>query len=299
MAVSDLSTMKAAVSAASYWNPAQDVPSAWQEHAPFAYWLMDAIRPRLIVELGTHNGFSFFVFAEAAKRLGLDARIFALDSWEGDDQAGFYAETVYESVARIAAADYPDTTELVRGYFNDSVSRFEDGSIHLLHIDGRHGYEDVKEDYENYLPKLAEDGVVIFHDTREFQEGFGVHRFWDELAPSAPSFTFHHGHGLGVIAPGTRPPAAVLDFLALANRESDRVRAFYAERGADVGRHSGFSDQLLEIEHLRSELATYGRALEESQAGIASMARSLSWRVTRPLRGVKKLLGGGVRSQTV
>ena len=32
------------------------------------------VRPRSIVELGTHHGFSFFVFAEAVERLGLDAR---------------------------------------------------------------------------------------------------------------------------------------------------------------------------------------------------------------------------------
>ena len=78
----------------SYWMPRHVVESAWLEHAPFAFWLVDAIAPRSIVELGTHNGFSYFTFCEAIKRLRLPARAFALDSWEGDDQAGFYGQDV-------------------------------------------------------------------------------------------------------------------------------------------------------------------------------------------------------------
>ena len=63
------------LSPTSYWQPAHIVTSAWLEHAPFAFWLVDAVRPRSVVELGTHHGFSCFVFAEAVKRLGLDADI--------------------------------------------------------------------------------------------------------------------------------------------------------------------------------------------------------------------------------
>jgi hypothetical protein len=36
------------LSAASYWQPPHYTVTAWLEHAPFAYWLMDAIRPRVV-----------------------------------------------------------------------------------------------------------------------------------------------------------------------------------------------------------------------------------------------------------
>ncbi len=81
-------------STASYWIPRYFMESAWVEHAPFAFWLMDALRPEKVVELGTHKGFSLFVMAEAARRLGLQTLISAVDSWEGDDQAGLYDEDV-------------------------------------------------------------------------------------------------------------------------------------------------------------------------------------------------------------
>lgn len=238
--------------------------SAWVEHAPFAFWLIDALRPKKVVELGTHNGYSLFVMAEAVWRLGLDTQILALDSWEGDDQAGLYGDDVYRGVQKIAE-DYPDAITLMRGYFSDSAPLIEDGSVDLLHIDGRHGYEDVREDFELYLPKLSPRGVVIFHDTREFQEGFGVHRFWDEIAATAPSFTFHHGHGLGVLAPGTEPPAAILDFLDAANSHPDAVRTGYESLAAPIA-------------------ARYGSEVSRLQHEIDDLRSSRSWRVTAPLR---------------
>ena len=40
-------------------------PSGWIEHGPFAAWLVEATSPDLLVELGTHWGYSFFAFCEA------------------------------------------------------------------------------------------------------------------------------------------------------------------------------------------------------------------------------------------
>src|SRR3954464_1992538 len=88
------------VSQASYWMPELMPVSAWVEHAPFGFWLVDALRPRTIVELGVHHGFSYFVFCQAVRRLALQARCFAIDSFEGDEHAGLYGNDVYEDVLR-------------------------------------------------------------------------------------------------------------------------------------------------------------------------------------------------------
>ena len=215
--------------------------SAWLEHAPFAFWLIDELRPRSVVELGTHWGFSFFVFAEAVRRLGIETEISALDTWEGDDQAGFYGEDVYESVRSTAEQEYPGFTRLLRGYFSDSTTRSSaDDSVDLLHIDGRHGYEDAREDYEQWRSTVRDGGVVLFHDIAEYGDGFGVWQLWEELAPRHPSFAFSHGHGLGVLGVGDVRSEGLAGALRCRcrRRRATCVRRTSASAGSSHGRRS-------------------------------------------------------------
>jgi predicted O-methyltransferase YrrM len=254
------------LTAASYWMPTHFYETrAWVTHAPFAFWLMDVLRPRSIVELGTHYGFSCFVFAEAARRLSLEATITALDSWVGDDQAGAYGERVYQSVRETVDRDYPDTVRLLRGWFEESRPRIADGSVDLLHIDGRHGYEDVLADYTSWRSTVRDGGIVLFHDIAEHQEGFGVWRLWDELTSEHRTFTFEHGHGLGVLAVG-EPPAGPLAALFDADEATAAsIRTEYEQLGAAVARQAD---------------------LDALPAELEAIFASRSWRLTRPLRDV-------------
>src|SRR4051794_9286081 len=65
-------------------------PSAWWQHVPFAHWLIGAVAPRCLVELGTHTGVSYAAFCNAVTSAGLDTRCYAVDTWCGDEQAGLY-----------------------------------------------------------------------------------------------------------------------------------------------------------------------------------------------------------------
>ncbi|HYI32431.1 MAG TPA: class I SAM-dependent methyltransferase [Glaciibacter sp.] len=276
----------------SYWKPRHLVPSAWHEHAPFAYWLVDAIRPASIVELGTHSGFSYFVFCEAVTRLGLNTRTWALDTWEGDDHAGFYGEDVFTSVSSINAG-YAQFSTLLRGYFDDSLDSFEDGSVDLLHIDGRHGYDDVRHDFETWLPKMSARGVVILHDIAEHQEGFGVWRLWDEISERYPSFAFAHGHGLGVLAVGSHVPEALLSFLDSSPDRAEAVRSVYEDLGAAVSLQYSVELQAARTQPLcehneeaDQQLARAAERIHDLQQQIDELRSSTSWRVTAPLRAV-------------
>jgi hypothetical protein len=296
----------------SYWIPRHLVDSAWLEHAPFAFWLVDVIRPEVIAELGTHNGFSYFVFCESIVRLGLPTRTFALDSWQGDEHAGFYGSEVFENVTSINEADYSGFSTLLRGYFDDSLDSIPDGSIDLLHIDGRHGYDDVRHDFEAWRPKLTDRGVVIFHDIAEHQEGFGVWQFWTEVARQFPSFAFDHGHGLGVLAVGSIVPPRLRAFLDAGVENGDQIKEFYLEQGKGVAELYSASAQAsevralrsevpalrAEVSALRSELQDAGLRVEEKiqeielheneRLGLVDQVNSLhqstSWRLTGPLR---------------
>ena len=173
----------------------------WNGHRLFAYDLMLFLRPRLFVELGTYWGTSFFSFCQAAKDFSLHTRCVAIDTWEGDDHTGKYEVEVFDKVKEISTSLFADKDiSLVRSYFHDALSGFTDESIDLLHIDGLHTYEAVQEDFTSWLPKLAPNGVVLFHDIADSCD-YGSVRYWKELLENYPGFSFQHSWGLGVLFP--------------------------------------------------------------------------------------------------
>jgi len=167
---------------------------------PFAFWLMQEIRPKIFVELGTHSANSYFSFCQAVRDRRLMSRCYAVDTWKGDEHAGFYGGEVFEMVNRHNESQYKSFSRLCRMTFDDALGLFQDRSVDLLHIDGFHGYEAVRHDFEAWLPKLAPGALVLFHDITVAHEGFGVHKLWAELKQKyLENFEFSNGGGLGVM----------------------------------------------------------------------------------------------------
>ncbi len=187
------------LSNASFWLPDFFCETGWEGHIPFAFYLVETLRPKQIVELGTYNGLSYFSFCQAVAWLGLETKTTAIDTWAGN-QGGFDydGDKVFAEVAD-RNGRYP-FSRLIRSSFADAVYHFEDGSIDLLHIDGDHLYENVARDFRNYYPKLSADAIVLFHDTRLGGDS-GVWRVFEGLL--YPRFEFFHAEGLGMIAMGT------------------------------------------------------------------------------------------------
>jgi len=177
-----------------------DLDWPWAGHKNFAYDLVRNIKPKIVVELGTHYGTSFFSFCQAVKDEKMDCELNAIDTWKGDKHADFYGEEVFEKVNEIRDDCYGDLRiNLIRKTFDEAVGDFKEESIDILHIDGLHTYEAVKHDFENWLGKMKNSGVVLFHDTAETKDDFGVHILWDELKKKYETMDFFHSHGLGVM----------------------------------------------------------------------------------------------------
>lgn len=283
--------------APSFWMPRHFTVSAWVEHAPFAYWITSVTRPRSLVELGTHFGFSYFTFCEAIVRLGLETSAFALDTWQGDDHAGLYGEEVYQSVSRINESEYGQFSRLLRGYFDDSLDKIPDGSIDLIHFDGRHGLEDIRHDFASWLPKISTRGVALFHDIAEHQAGFGVWQFWDEVELQYPAFAFEHAHGLGVLGVGKDLAPEMANFFTAAKEQPGRVRARYESLGAVVSRQATIDERATHVEELAAALADSRGELNRKEAAILDLERQLdemrtstSWKVTRPVRAMGSII---------
>ena len=248
-------------------------PPSWLEHIPFAFWIVEAARPRTLVELGTQSGNSYAAFAQAIQLLALPTAAYAVDTWRGDDQAGFYDEGVFEEWERYHARQFPTFSRLIRSTFDEALLHFADGAIDLLHIDGCHTYEAVASDYASWLPKLSDRGIVLFHDTNVRERDFGAWRLWEELRAAHPSFEFLHGHGLGVLGVGRTQPAPVEWLFSTSARtgEAHQVRAFFSRLGSAVG--ARYSVDALQ-DRLTAERAAHGAevAALTSQLSTASAA---------------------------
>lgn len=256
------------------WDPAFWTPpligkaSAWWAHVPFAFWIMTAVKPRLFVELGTHNGVSYAAFCESVVRSDLGTRCFAVDTWRGDEHAGAYGDQVYNDLRSFHDLHYAAFSELMRCTFDEAQSHFADGSIDLLHIDGFHTYEAVSHDFETWLPKLSDRAVVLLHDTNVHEREFGVYRFVQELRQRFPVFEFLHGYGLGIVAVGSNPPEVVRRLCAPSGEtEFALVRQRFAQLGM---RWMTATREKLGAEAFGPRLAEALRQAQQDQASQAA-----------------------------
>lgn len=183
------------------------VPSAWIGHAPFLRYLIREIRPKIFVELGTHNGFSYFSGCQAILDLCLSTKCYAVDHWFGDKHAGHFDESVYESVVELNKKYWGFST-LLRMSFLEALE-IVPNQIDLLHIDGLHTYDAVKEDFESWLPKMQKDGIILMHDIHVRHGDFGVYKLWEDIKVKFETIEFTGSYGLGVIFLGSIPGSSL------------------------------------------------------------------------------------------
>jgi len=251
-------------------------PASWLDYTPFAFWIVDALRPSLFVELGCQSGNSYASFAQAVQSLGLPTTCYGIDTWRGDAHAGFFPESVFEEWSAYHDRRFSAFSTLIRSTFDDARDKFAPGSIDLLHLDGYHTFEASSHDFEMWRSKLSARGVMLFHDINVRERDFGVWRLWECLKEEYPSFEFLHGHGLGVLGVGTDLPDAVRWLLALRSQGPQSlvtVRRFFSRLGAAVvARHAIDQAQAA----LRSEVASHGERLTQRSLEVEGLNRELA-----------------------
>jgi hypothetical protein len=244
----------------SFLTPERIVPSAWLGHAPFGFWIVHALKPKSIVELGTYTGFSYSVFCQAVQCLGLNTSCHAVDTWTGDEHTGFYGPEVLQELRSYHDERYSAFSRLVQSTFAEASNHFLDGSVDLLHIDGLHSYEAVRGDFERWKPKLSSSAVVLLHYSNVKERGFGVFRLWHELKATHDHFEFVHAHGLGVLGVGDHHASSVAELFAASfqSPKQRKIRDGYAKLGLAI------TDRAAVLQ-LETELATQQRQLATLQ----------------------------------
>ncbi len=273
--------------------------SAWEQHVPFALLLIDLVRPKTLVELGTHKGDSYLAFCQALSKLQIQCEAYAVDTWQGEEHAGLYEEEIYTTLNSYHAPRYGSFSTLMRLTFDGAARQLEHKKIDLLHIDGLHTYEAVKHDFETWLPLMSESGIVLFHDTQVRERGFGVYKLWDELCERHQHFEFLHGNGLGILAIGNQIPPEAAFLFNLSVEEQRALQLVFEHTGILV---SQLWWARRERESFSREVDASKKALNELRAGALSEKEKLenqvreienklnrvfsstSWRATEPLR---------------
>ena len=138
------------------------------EEGCLLYQLARAVRGRCIVEVGSYRGRSTAMLAHGSMD-GQSVPVYAIEPHEvftgvlggkfgPEDRGAFFR-------AMVETASYP-VVRLVN-LSSEQVAPAWDKLIGLLWLDGDHAYAGVKRDFECWLPHLAPDAIVAFHDSTD------------------------------------------------------------------------------------------------------------------------------------
>ena len=163
-------------------------------------------RPRTLLEIGTANGGSLFLFSAVAAP---DAHLISVDLPGGLFGGGYEAtrEPLYDAFARPG-----QRLELLRADSHDPATRrrVEDlvggREVDFLFIDGDHSRAGVESDYLAYAPLVRAGGAIALHDVHPGPSSLvgGVPEFWNELKPTVEHEEFvdsdaQEGYGIGLV----------------------------------------------------------------------------------------------------
>ncbi len=132
--------------------------------------------PKLFNELGFKVGAEIGVFegtlTNALLRRIPGLKMYGVDLWENyedykDDLASLALSGAYEKAVENTKGF--DCT-LIRGWSNEVVKQFEDGSLDFVYIDGNHKFEYAIEDIALWAPKVRKGGIIAGHDYKDWSK---------------------------------------------------------------------------------------------------------------------------------
>jgi hypothetical protein len=166
------------------------IESSWKGHEEFAFWLVDKIKPKIIVDLGFDRGLSTVVFAYRNR-----GHVYGINWFDEGDYATkcFALDSAFRNISNAIRFHYAKNIHLIVGPFKEIVKTWN-RKIDFLHFDWAHQYGLAKQHYTNWSPFLDEKGVILVHDVARLPNETG--RFFNELP--IPKIIFPHSQGLGV-----------------------------------------------------------------------------------------------------
>jgi hypothetical protein len=166
------------------------IESTWKGHEQFAYWLIQYLHPKTVVDLGFDRGLSTIAFAYRNR-----GHVFGIDWFDEANYATkcFALDSAFRNISNAIRFHYAKNIHLIVGPFQEIAKKWN-RKIDILHIDWSHTYQATKQHFDNWSRYLIDDGVVLIHDVMAYQDQTG--KFFNELPMH--KIIFPHAQGLGV-----------------------------------------------------------------------------------------------------
>jgi predicted O-methyltransferase YrrM len=145
--------------------------------------LISKNQPRIVLEIGTANGGTFFLYTKLANP---NALIISIDLPSGLFGGGnIFNRSIF---LKSFTSGYQKIKTIQKDSHNPHALKkvkkiLKKRKIDLLFIDGDHTYKGVKKDFEMYAPLVKKGGIIAFHDIviAPPEENTEVNKFWSEL----------------------------------------------------------------------------------------------------------------------
>lgn len=252
-------------------HPLRLGPTTELAHVPVAMFLVDVLRPKVLVQLGVSEGTLFCAYAQAVRYLELSTRCFALGDWsishsEGDDSSHLSNLRAHHDPL------YGNFSQLIQGSPSEAHTAFDNVAIDLLHIRASSPNDKLAEWLERWLPRMSDLGVVVLENINARSNAFNVWKVWKALSNVHPHFEFRSQGGLGVVAVGKQIPEELVAIVKASDAHASLIREFFRQSGERIKAQLPANP---EVENLNSrvtdlflELQGKSLALEEKERAI-------------------------------
>lgn len=241
--------------------------------------ILSELKPRLAVEVGTYVGGSLGFLAPHS------GHVHALDMYDlVDDRTAFPNVTFHIGDSKTVLPELLRKLEAEREQIDFAL------------VDGDHSSTGVRQDLASLLNSAAtRSTIILLHDTISEETRSGIESVDLSAHPKVvyyeldfiPGYEFVGGHfdgqawgGLGLIVTGDRGSEGY----GTSPRQSLYREAFELRSHATAVR--------TEIRGLENELTARRREVEHGRRYVSAMESSISWRVTAPLRWLKRRVIG-------
>jgi hypothetical protein len=180
--------------------------SGWNGDNKIFGQLIEEIKPKVIIEVGTWKGLSAINMGKHVRKNNLNTTIYCVDTWLGAIEfwdklnntkernlllKNGYPQIYYQFLSNVVHNDlqdiilpFPNTSENGFRYFKSKQINAD-----LIYIDASHEYDDVYRDISNYINILNQGGVIFGDD----------YKHWIDVRNAVNNFTKENNLRLEII----------------------------------------------------------------------------------------------------